>query len=48
VVKVSQAENYLENLFRQLALTDQTNLDITNPGSKNTPVATNKNNGAEE
>ena len=53
VVKVSQAENYLENLFRQLALTDQTNPDITNPdqtipGSKNTPVATNKNNGAEE
>ena len=43
VVKVSQAENYLESLFRQLALTDQ-----TNPDSKNTPVATNKNNGAEQ
>lgn len=40
VVNATQTENYLESLFRQLALTDQ-----TNPDSKQTPVA---NNGTKE
>jgi len=43
VVKVSQAEKYLESLFRQLALTDQ-----TNPDSNQTSVASNRNNGTEQ